>query len=384
MADVSGEQGTLVPRVAEEPAALDGELSDLLTLHLVPGLGPKLTAALLERFGTPAAVLRASIDQLRQVPHVGEKLAALIHHAMSKADVAAEVERMARNQTHVLVLGAPAYPAPLATIAVPPRLLYVRGKLEACDTEAVAIVGSRHCTPYGRRIAARLAADLSHAGFTIISGLARGIDGAAHRGCLQAGGRTIAVLAGGLSKIYPPEHKDLSEEVRAAGALISESAMLMEPMAGMFPARNRIISGLARAVIVVEANERSGALISAQHAAEQGREVFAVPGPVDSPASLGSLRLIREGAKLIRHADDVLEDLRGIAPVVAAAQAELPPPALDDHQRRIWNLLADGSRHIDEMARELVVPVAALGGTLMLLEMKKIVRRLPGNFYERR
>jgi DNA processing protein len=366
------------------PNTLDGEARDLLALHLVPGLGPKLTAALLERFGGPAGVLRASIEQLRQIPHIGDKLAGQIHQAIRLANVDAELERMAKHETHLLVLGTPSYPAPLATIAVPPHLLYVRGKLDQCDTESVAIVGSRHCTAYGRRVAARLAADLTRAGFTIISGLARGIDGAAHRGALQAGGRTIAVLAGGLSKIYPPEHKDLAEEVRVAGALISESAMLMEPMAGMFPARNRIISGLARAVIIVEANEKSGALITARHAAEQGREVFAVPGPVDSPASMGSHRLLRQGAKLIRHADDVLEELRGVAPLVSAAEPEAAPPNLDDSGRRIWDLLADGPRHIDEMARDLGQPVAELGGALMLLEMKKVVRRLPGNYYERR
>jgi DNA processing protein len=382
MAEACGERETAVPRVSETPT-MDGAMRDLLALHLVPGLGPKLTAALLERFGAPAAVLRASIEQLRQIPHIGDKLAVQLHQALRHVDVAAELERMAKHDTHLLVLGTPAYPAPLATIAVPPRLLYVRGKLQERDTEAVAIVGSRQCTPYGRRIASRLAADLARVGFTIISGLARGIDGAAHRGALQAGGRTIAVLAGGLCKIYPPEHKDMAEEVRAAGALVSESAMLMEPMAGMFPARNRIISGLARAVIIVEANEKSGALITAHHAAEQGREVFAVPGPVDSPASTGSLRLLRQGAKLVRHADDVLEDLRGVAPLVTAAQAESAPPGLDDSQRRIWDLLAEGSRHIDEMSRHLGRPVADLGGALMMLEMKKIVRRLPGNFYER-
>src|SRR5262249_34123688 len=151
-------------------------------------------------------------------------------------------------------------------------------------------------------------------GLTIISGLARGIDGCAHRGALQAKGRTIAVLAGGLSRIYPPEHADIAEQVVAAGALISEAPMRMEPMAVMFPARNRIISGLARAVVLVEAAEKSGALITARHAVEQGREVFCVPGPVDSLASGGTLKLLRDGAKLIRHADDLLEDLRGIAP----------------------------------------------------------------------
>jgi DNA processing protein len=368
----------------DSPEVIDPELRDLLALRLVSGLGPKLTSALLDRFGSPAAVLRATAEQLRQIPHIGDQLAPQLQQAMRRVDTQAELDRMAQHDTHLLVLGCPAYPPALATIPDPPRLLYVRGNIEPADTEAVAIVGSRQCTTYGRRIAECLASDLARAGFTIISGLARGIDACAHRGALQSGGRTIAVLAGGLSKIYPPEHKELAEEVRASGALVSEAAMLMEPMAGMFPARNRIISGLARAVVIVEANEKSGALITARHAAEQGREVFAIPGPVDSPASLGSLRLLRDGAKLIRHADDVLEDLRGVAAVVAAEARRQAPPGLDENQQRIWDLLDEGSRHIDDMARHLSIPVADLGGMLMMLEMKKVVRRLPGNHYERR
>jgi DNA processing protein len=372
---------------------LSAEARDLLALHLVPGLGPRLTAALLERFGSAAAALKATADQLRQVPHIGDKLAGQFAQALRQVDVTSELDRMARHVTHLLVLGTPQYPAALATIAVPPRLLYVRGSLEPRDSNAVAIVGSRQCTPYGRRSAERLAGDLARAGYTIISGLARGIDGVAHRGALDAGGRTVAVLAGGLSRIYPPEHKELAEAVRASGALVSEAAMDMEPMAGMFPARNRIISGLARAVIIVEANEKSGALITARHAAEQGREVFAVPGAIDSVASAGTLGLLRQGARLIRHADDVLEELQGIAPIVATGDtaavkttppAYEPPPGLDDGQRRVWELLAEGSRHIDEMARHLGMPVAELSGTLMMLEMKKVLRRLPGNHYERR
>jgi DNA processing protein len=322
------------------------EIRDLLALHLVPGLGPRLTEALLERFGSPAEVLRAGADQLRQIPQIGDNLAARLSKGLREVDVAAELDRIARHGVHLLALGTPEYPAALATIGVPPRLLYVRGALEPRDSESVAIVGSRQCTPYGRRMAERLAADLVRAGFTIISGLARGIDGAAHRGTLEAGGRTVAVLAGGLSRIYPPEHKDLAEAVCRSGALVSEAAMDMEPMAGMFPNRNRIISGLARGVIIVEANEKSGALITARHAAEQGREVFAVPGPIDSAASAGTLGLLRHGAKLIRHADDVLEELRGIAPIVAPGQpkgttpatmAREPPPALDEVQRRVWD-----------------------------------------------
>jgi DNA processing protein len=375
------------------PTSLSPEVQDLLALHLVPGLGPRLTAALLEHFGSARGVLQASAEELQEVPYIGAKLAHAIGQALLSADVAAEQERMAQQNVSLRVLGSAEYPAALANIPDPPHLLYIRGTLEDRDAGGVAVVGSRHCTAYGRRVAERLAGDLARAGVTVVSGLARGIDGCAHRGALQAGGRTLAVLAGGLSRIYPPEHQDLAREVEAAGALLSEAAMEMEPMAGMFPARNRIISGVSRAVVIVEAAEKSGALITARHAAEQGREVFAVPGPVDSPSSGGTLQLLRQGAKLVRHAGDILEDLDGIAPLTAPAESgpaaaapggAEPPPGLDAVQRRIWEFLAGQPRHMDELARELGLGVPELSGTLMMLEMKKVVRRLPGNQYERR
>ena len=366
------------------------EVRELLALHLVPGLGPRLTAALLERFGSARAVLEATPQELSTVPHIGPRLAQQFYESMRRADVDAELERMARHRTELLVLPTPPYPASLASIPDPPQLLYVRGRLAERDAQAVAIVGSRHCTGYGVRVAERLAAGLARAGYTIVSGLARGIDAAAHRGALQANGRTLAVLAGGLSSIYPPEHEELSRAVEAAGALLTESAMLMEPMAGMFPARNRIISGLARAVIIVEAAEKSGALITAQHAAEQGRPVLAVPGSVESTASAGPNALIRQGAVLCRGVDDVQEELRDLPlpvnPEPEAAPAEpaaAPPPGLDETQQRLWDLLAEGPRHADELSREVGVPVAQLTGVLLALEMKKAVRRLPGNRYER-
>jgi DNA processing protein len=207
----------------------------------------------------------------------------------------------------------------------------------------------------------------------------------AHRAALQAGGRTVAVLANGLARIYPPEHRGLADEVAASGAVLSEAAMDIGPVAALFPGRNRIISGLAQAVVIVEAAERSGALITARHAAEQGRTALAVPGPVDSEASGGTNRLIRDGAILCRGVEDVLEELEGVsartqqAPPAPAA----PPPGLDETQRRIWEFLAGQSRHLDEMAQQLGLGVPQLSGALMLLERKKAVRRLPGNRYER-
>ena len=366
---------------------LSDDERDLLALHLVTGIGPRLTAALLDRFGTAAAVLKASVQELLEVPFLGRKVAEDLQRALVNPDVAKECEQIQKHGVHLCVLGAPEYPANLATIDDVPHMLFVKGTFEARDEKAIAIVGSRACTSYGKRLAERIAADLARAGWTVVSGLARGIDGCAHRGALQANGRTLAVLAGGLSKIYPPEHTELAEQVAAAGALVSESCMLMEPMATLFPARNRIISGLSRAVVIIEAAEKSGALITARLAAEQGREVFAVPGAVDSSASYGSLQLLRKGAKLVRHADDILEDLQSLPELVEDKTPQEPPkpklpPDLDDIQKTIWEALAE-RRMVDDLTEQLGMPITDLTRQLMLLELKKAVRRLPGNWYER-
>jgi DNA processing protein len=369
-------------------------LRDHLALALVPGLGPKLTRALIERFGSPAAALRARATELETVPQVGPLLAKKFADAFRTVDPSAEWALIARHGVRVSPFGEGEYPPRLTTLADPPPLIYLRGSLTPADENAVAIVGSRSCTAYGIRMAERIAAGLVAAGWTVISGLARGIDAAAHRGALSAGGRTLAVLAGGLSKIYPPEHADLAERVVLQGALLSETPMTVDPQPGMFPARNRIVSGLARAVVVVEANARSGALITASHAAEQGREVFAVPGNVDSPASAGCHELIRKGARLIRSAGDLLEDLRGIAPPdppdrrSTSAPSPPPPPAgpppnLDPVQKQVWEMLAS-PRHADELGRELNLPASELTVLLMKLELARVIRRLPGNQYERR
>jgi DNA processing protein len=267
----------------------------------------------------------------------------------------------------------------------------------------VGIVGSRHCSAYGRRVAEKLASGLVKAGYCVISGLARGIDGAAHKAALDAGGRTLAVLAGGLSKIYPPEHSELADDISGHGALITETPMTVSPQAGMFPARNRIISALSRAVVIVEANVRSGALITATHAAEQGREVFAVPGNVDSVMSAGCLELIRNGARLVRSVDDILEDLQGLSvpdppPKEKRVRSLLdletsaepvddkppaPPAGMDETQTKIWNLL-ERQCLADQLARDLGLTMGDLAMVLMKMEMKKLIRRLPGNAYERR
>lgn len=361
------------------------ELRDLLGLHLVTGVGPRVMAGLLARFGSAARARQARIEELLEVPFVGPRVAEAIRASRDSPEVTQELDRVAQRNIRLFVRGGDGYPSQLVEIPDSPHILYVRGELPT--QPAAAIVGSRHCTPYGRRMAARLATDLARAGITVVSGLARGIDGEAHRATLEAGGKTVAVLAGGLSSIYPPEHADLAEQVAATGALVTESCMLQDPIAGLFHARNRIISGLAQAVVIVEAAERSGALITASHAADQGRTVLAVPGPTDSAASGGCHALIRKGAILCRGADDVLEEIRGVSAMAQAAAAPPPPagppPNLDDMQLRLWEFLAPGIRSIDEMAQQLGVAVPQLTTALMRLEMRKIVKRLPGNRYER-
>ena len=370
------------------------DIRDHLALALIPGLGPMLTAAVLERFGSPAAVLRATASQLRTIPLIGDKLAGQFAEAFARVDVAAEWALLQKHGVEAIPQSHDDFPARLRTLVNGPPLLYRRGNLLPSDANCVGIVGSRSCTPYGRRAAEKIAAGLARAGWTVVSGLARGIDGVAHQAALDAGGRTIAVLAGGLARIYPPEHASLADAVAAQGALLTETPMTVAPQPGLFPARNRIISGLSRAVVVVEANTRSGALITVGHAAEQGREVFAVPGPIDSPASAGCLELIRKGSRLVRSADDILEDLQGVAspdgpPIKTAPTLFEPPPTapprpvLDAVQQKVWDALAS-PLHGDELARRAEIGVSELARTLMHMELKRLIRRLPGNQYERR
>jgi DNA processing protein len=371
------------------PDELPPDVVDLLALNLIPNLGPRLTAALLTHFGSASAVRRATAPQLRQVHLIGPTLSEQFANALASAPVDQEVEAVQSHGVRIVAMGSAEYPPALANIPGPPHLLYMKGSLTPADVRAVAVVGSRGCTSYGRRITERLATDLASAGYTVVSGLARGVDGIAHGAALNAGGRTIAVLAGGLSRIYPPEHADLAARIETAGAVVSEAPMNAAPLKDMFPPRNRIISGLAQAVVVVEANERSGTLITARHAIDQGREVFAVPGPVDNAASAGCHRLIREGATLARSADDIVEALgSGLSPgAVAPPKGQIvagPAPELDGPAEKVWDLLADGPRNVDAMTQQLGLPVSELTRTLMLLEMKKVVRRLPGNQYERR
>lgn len=359
-----------------------------LRLSLIPGVGPVTRKALLERFGSAAAVLAAPPSQLREVSGVGTKLARSIIAANDEIDADKELQLCREHGITILADTDPAYPRLLREIHNPPAFLFVYGELKAEDALSVAIVGTRHATSYGRQQAERLAGGLARAGLTIVSGLARGIDAAAHRAALQAGGRTLAVLGSGVLNVYPPEHASLADEIRGRGALISENPPLSEPQSGVFPQRNRLISGLTLGVIVVEAAERSGALISARHAMEQGREVFAVPGRVDSRMSRGCHRLIRDGAKLVECVEDVLDEF---GPLVEAAPRPdgtvMHHPAelqLNELELQVLNAIPSEATSIDVIVASSGLPVQRVLATISVLEMRSLIRRVSGNSVMRR
>jgi DNA processing protein len=365
---------------AAEPKA--DELVNTLRLAMVSGVGPRIRRALLERFGSARAVLVAAEIALREVPGVGPKLAASIA-AAEEIDAEQEIALCRQHGIEILTDSQELYPRMLREIHDPPGVLFVKGNLKPEDALAIGIVGTRHATQYGLRQAERLAGSLARAGLTVVSGLARGIDAAAHRGALAAGGRTLAVLASGVLQIYPPEHDKLAAEVVAQGALLSESPSHAQPMGGTFPQRNRLISGLSLGVIVVEAPQRSGALITARHAMEQGREVFAVPGPVDSRTARGCHRLIRDGAKLVETADDVLEELGPL--VEAAPRADGSPvhhPAelmLNELEQQVLSAVGSDPTSIDQIVAASGLPVPQVLSTISVLEIRRLIRRLSGS-----
>jgi len=360
----------------------DSELLDRLRLHLVPGIGPRHQRALLDRFSSAAEVLSASLGELEQVSGVGPKLARLIHAARNSNSAEQELESCRKSGFTLLSQESQDYPRNLAEVCDSPLLLYCRSELRPEDNLAVGIVGSRRCTIYGTHQAEKFGQALAMAGITVVSGLARGIDAAAHRGALAGGGRTIAVSATGLNQVYPPEHKDLADQIAQNGAVISESRLDQRPTSGIFPQRNRIISGLALGVLIVEANRKSGALHTARHAMEQNREVMAIPGRIDNLASEGCNDLIRDGATLIRHVDDVLEALAPLVqPVKTSTDKEVRSPrelTLNEQEREILNLITSDPQHLDEIIRASEIDSSRVLATLTVLEMKRMVRRLPG------
>lgn len=344
-------------------------------------LPPRRANALLDLFGSPAEVFRASREQLEEVPGLAPSSIDRILSPPTPAEVAADLRTAEKLQVTLLPRDDPRYPPRLREIYDPPVLLYLRGALEEADRHSVAIVGSRRASSYGSGMAETLGRDIAAYGFTVVSGLARGIDSAAHRGAV-AKGRTLACLGCGVDLVYPPENARLAERVLESGALLSENPLGSGPDGWRFPARNRVISGLSLGVVVVEAPQTSGALITAEFAMEQGREVMAVPGPADRPNSRGCHRLIRDGARLVETAEDVLLELGVPAAEKRAEQLALPLD-LNPEEKRLLDLLSLQQRHADELGYETGWSPGQISSILMMLEVKGLVKRLPGGSFLR-
>lgn len=368
------------------PAVPEPELEPLperaywVGFHHVPFIGPARLRRLLETFGTLEQAWHAPVQELRRC--LENRAVEGLVQTRASLDVAATMAHIERSGARIVTSSEAAYPGLLKEIAAPPPVLYYLGELLETDRTAVAVVGTRRITPYGREVTARIASGLARAGVTVVSGLARGVDGVAHQAALDAGGRTIAVLGSGVNQIYPPEHRNLAQRISEQGAIVSDYLPDTAPDGPNFPPRNRIISGLSLGVVVVEAPERSGALITVDFAADQGREVFAVPGPVTAVNSSGCNRILREGARLVRSAEDVLEDLQihRLHEPPAPVQRSLPMSPEDE---RLLAVMSAVPRHIDEIAALCDAPVVEISTRLMLLELKGVVRNTGSQFYAR-
>lgn len=359
---------------------------------MVPGLGPVKLRALLECFGSPQQVLGAGRAALKAVKGIGAETAAAIADWEKHVDLPGELALIADFGARVVNWNESAYPQTLRTIANPPIVLYVWGDLRSEDARAIGVVGSRNVTHYGTECARKISFQIAYAGYVVVSGLARGIDTAAHQGALAAKGRTIAVIGSGLRELYPPENKGLAEKIAASGAVVTEYPMNRPADRQTFPYRNRIVAGWGKGLLVVEAGLNSGALITANQAVEHGRNVYAVPGPIDRPTSAGSNRLIQQGARLVTGAEDILDDLGTLFPAERRSPSAAPmkpsagkadPAKFSHDETLIVTALEAGDLSLDEIAAATRLPSYKVSSTLTILEMKRIVRALPGQRFVR-
>ena len=358
----------------------------MVALNLIEGVGPVRVRQLLEHFGDAPAILWASRGQLRQVRGVGEDTAEAIANWEKTTDLSAEMKRITEFGCRIVTQDDSEYPELLRQIYDPPIVLYVKGELSAKDKNSVAMVGSRMTTHYGIETARKLAYQLAYLGVTVVSGGARGIDTAAHQGALGAKGRTIIVLGTGINLVTPPENAKLFEQVTANGALLTQYPFNRPADKQSFPIRNRIVAGMTLGTVVVEANLTSGALITANFAAEYGRQVFAVPGRVDSPRSKGCHDLIKKGAKLCEGAEDILSEFEYLFPASnrppgAAETGVLPALELSEKEQRVYDTLSDEEISIDDVIRRSGLPSSAVSVGLLSLEMKRLIRQLPGKLF---
>lgn len=358
----------------------------LVALNLIENVGPVRVRQLLAFFGEAPAILGASRHQLLQVRGIGEEVAEAIGSWEARIDLNAELKRIADFGCRILTQADPEYPELLRQIYDPPVVLYVKGGLLPKDKNSVAMVGSRMTTHYGTEIARRLAYQLGYLGVTVVSGGARGIDSAAHQGALSGKGRTVAVLGTGINLVFPPENAELYERIAANGALVTQFPFNRPGDKQTFPIRNRIVAGMTLGTVVVEANLTSGALITANFANEYGRQVFAVPGRIDSPRSKGCHDLIKKGAKLCEGAEDILSEFEYLfppsnKPASAAETGVLPALELSANEQKVYDTLSNEEISIDEVIRKSGLPASAVSVGLLSLEMKRLVKQLPGKLF---
>lgn len=359
------------------------DLSAWIALKTVPGIGNHLYKRLIDQFQSPENIFEASIKKLLEVEGMSERLAHRVKTPAIQKSISKELDLVVRKGYHIITLSDPEYPSLLQHIPDPPPFLYVYGSLPA-GRKYIAVVGSRNATRYGVTITQKLCRDLTALGFTIVSGMARGIDSAAHVGALMGKGKTVAVLGSGLERIYPRENRELYHRIAAHGAVVSEFPLHTEPEAFNFPIRNRIISGLSLGTVIVEATPKSGSLITARLAAEQNREVFAVPGSVQSFKSTGTHRLLKQGAKLVEHVQDIVEELpleMRVSLQKPPATPRKPPSTLSSDEKRIFEVLEPYPIHIDNLGRKIAMDPGRLSSILLELELKGMVQQHPGKLF---
>jgi len=357
-----------------------------LALNLLPSIGPVRVKRLLEVFGSPEQILSAKSSQIQQIDGFGRELAEAIVTWEDKIDLQRELGRVKDLELTLLTVDSETYPPLLRETYAPPLVLYVWGELTDRDRNAIGVVGSRQATHYGLQCAKKMSFQIAFAGYTVISGLARGIDTAAHEGALASKGRTVAVIGSGMGQLYPPENQALAERIAKQGAVVSQFPVDYPPDKQSFPLRNRVVAGWSTGLLVVEAPVRSGALITAQQATDMGRTIYAVPGSIDRPTSVGCNRLIQQGAKLVMDGGEILDDLMVLFPTAPKAPTvtEMPAPVdLSVDEQTVFSALGSETKHIDEITAQSGLASHVVATTLMRLEMKRLARPLPGLRYVR-
>jgi DNA processing protein len=364
-------------------------IKDWIILNMIPGVGSSTFRRLIKFFGSPSAVLNASLKELAMVRGLTPLVCQSIIDHRESIEIDNELRLLEKHNCNIVTIEDQTYPSALKTIHDPPPLLYVKGELTEADSNSIAIVGTRNASSYGKTAAEKISNQLASRGITIVSGLAHGIDTYAHNGALSAGGRTIAVMGNGLDIIYPSENTKLFNEIANSGAIISELSMGTQPRRGMFPQRNRLISGISLGTLVVEASRQSGALITADLALDQGREVFAIPGPIYSEESKGTNWLIKQGAKLVDSVEDILEELpshtfQQTDDNIIKNEDAITESQLSDDEGALWKVIGSSPIHIDDISRQSGLPTFKVCSVLVMLELKGLVQQLSGKMFIRK